>query len=847
MPAQKNKAVFLDRDGTINVEKHFLYEISGFEYIEGAVDGMKALSDMGFLLVVITNQSGIARGYYTEDDYLKLDKWMREDLMEKGVPIVATYYCPHLPNGKIERYAIDCDCRKPKTALYWRASEELNIDMDRSFAIGDKLRDLAICNESGTKGILLSDEPVSCEHVVCSSWKEAIAKISGLEEKIALYGLSTETERWINENDPGDSVAGLLDGFRSSGEMYGYPIIDLTEVLELGVKKIIVVARPGSCKAITKRIGGFCAENSISLFDVRGKDLLALNEVRYSFEGIAGYTRQDLHEKIKEVDVVSFDLFDTLITRSVLSYTDVFELVELRLAERGVTIPDLSSLRLRAEKELSVNAAPCLDEIYDFILNKTESEVMTASELSELEWNVDYSVMKPRYDMHEVFCQTVSSGKSVVITTDTYYSREKITAILDRFGFRGYDDILVSCECKRSKTQGLFEILKDRYSTSRILHIGDDEVADISGADSCGLGSFRVYSGSTLFDYAGEFGFSDIIGSLSDRIKVGMLISRLFNSPFCFENEDKTISVGSSSDIGYVFCAPMITDFAVWMNKTLEEQGYKQVLFCARDGYLLGKLFEELKYQGKQFYFLTSRTAAIRAGVETVEDIEYVDSMKYFGTASEATGVRFGVSVSEGGERNKDILARSKRLRDHYGKYVSSLGVNDKKIGMFDFVAKGTTQLYLQKLFSQHMKGFYFLQLEPEFMADKGVDIEPFYSEEEKDSSAIFDNYYVLETILTSPDPQLLEFDESGKPIYADETRSKKDIECFMRAHDGVLEFFEDYIGVLSTDNIEVNKNLDEALLALINKLKVTDTDFLDLKVEDPFFGRMTEMRDLLG
>ncbi len=74
-------------------------------------------------------------------------------------------------------------------------------------------------------------------------------------------------------------------------------------------------------------------------------------------------------------------------------------------------------------------------------------------------------------------------------------------------------------------------------------------------------------------------------------------------------------------------------------------------------------------------------------------------------------------------------------------------------------MAKGTTQMYLQKLFAQHIKGFYFLQLEPEFMADKGLDIEPFYSDEEKNSSAIFDNYYILETILTALFPQLEEFD----------------------------------------------------------------------------------------
>ena len=172
------KAVFLDRDGTINVEKHYLYKASEFEYIDGAVEGMKTLSEMGYLLVVVTNQSGIARGYYTEKDYKILDDWMKADLLKKGVSIAGSYYCPHLPDGTVKKYAIECECRKPKTGLYWQAARDLNIDMDNSYAIGDKTRDLSICNESGVKGILLSDAANDEDYIVCRNWKEIISVIA---------------------------------------------------------------------------------------------------------------------------------------------------------------------------------------------------------------------------------------------------------------------------------------------------------------------------------------------------------------------------------------------------------------------------------------------------------------------------------------------------------------------------------------------------------------------------------------------------------------------------------------------------------------------------------------------
>ena len=174
-----NKAVFLDRDGTINIDKKYLYKKEDFKYIDGAVEGLRTLSEMGYLLVIITNQSGIARGYYSEKDYHKLDSWLKNDLMNRGVVIAKSYYCPHLPEGKVKEYATECNCRKPKTSLFWQAQKELNIDMDLSYAIGDKLRDLCICSESGVKGILLGNiNGVDRGYHVCFGWKEIIDYIN---------------------------------------------------------------------------------------------------------------------------------------------------------------------------------------------------------------------------------------------------------------------------------------------------------------------------------------------------------------------------------------------------------------------------------------------------------------------------------------------------------------------------------------------------------------------------------------------------------------------------------------------------------------------------------------------
>jgi hypothetical protein len=168
-------------------------------------------------------------------------------------------------------------------------------------------------------------------------------------------------------------------------------------------------------------------------------------------------------------------------------------------------------------------------------------------------------------------------------------------------------------------------------------------------------------------------------------------------------------------------------------------------------------------------------------------------------------------------------------------------------MGLFDFVAKGTSQFYLQKLFTGHLKGFYFLQLEPEYMANKGLDIVSFYTDEEKENSAIYENYYILETILTAPFPQLNEFDDYGNPVYSKETRSRKDIECFEEVQRGILDYFYDYISIVTEEERQINKKLDERILSMINKVKILDENFMSLKVEDPFFGRTTDISDLIG
>ncbi len=146
-----NKAVFLDRDGTINEDYGYVYKVEDFKFIDDVPVALKRLNKLGYILIVISNQSGIGRGYYTKEDADKVFNYMIKVLKNKGVNISKYYYCPHVDND-------NCGCRKPKLGLFEDAIKEFDIDLDNSFAIGDKIRDLSICINTGVKGILISRE-----------------------------------------------------------------------------------------------------------------------------------------------------------------------------------------------------------------------------------------------------------------------------------------------------------------------------------------------------------------------------------------------------------------------------------------------------------------------------------------------------------------------------------------------------------------------------------------------------------------------------------------------------------------------------------------------------------------
>ncbi|OCX53959.1 histidinol phosphate phosphatase [Mucilaginibacter sp. PPCGB 2223] len=155
--SEKNKAVFLDRDGVLNKELgDYVCRLEDFKLLDN-FEALKALQDKGYLLIVATNQGGLAKGWYSEEILAQMHQHLRSEYHKHGVEITDIFYCPHHPE-----YTGDCDCRKPKPGLLLQGIAKYNIDPAQSYFIGDRERDVEAGTAAGVKGILIdSDQPIS--------------------------------------------------------------------------------------------------------------------------------------------------------------------------------------------------------------------------------------------------------------------------------------------------------------------------------------------------------------------------------------------------------------------------------------------------------------------------------------------------------------------------------------------------------------------------------------------------------------------------------------------------------------------------------------------------------------
>ncbi len=172
-----SKALFLDRDGVVNHDLGYVNKSSDIVFIDDIFKLTKMAQDLNYLIIVITNQSGIARGKYTEDEFLKLSSWIKDRFFANGVNLTRTYYCPHHPDFGNQKYKKVCLCRKPGSLLFNQAKEDFNIDMKASIMIGDKLSDLEAAKNAEVGSLLLFSNNINSEYETIPSLSAAMGRL----------------------------------------------------------------------------------------------------------------------------------------------------------------------------------------------------------------------------------------------------------------------------------------------------------------------------------------------------------------------------------------------------------------------------------------------------------------------------------------------------------------------------------------------------------------------------------------------------------------------------------------------------------------------------------------------
>ena len=646
-------------------------------------------------------------------------------------------------------------------------------------------------------------------------------------KRIVIYGLSYGT-KLIVENFPDFNICGLMDGYRTDGSIYEKKILSYQEVIALQIDMIIIVARPNITELIRNRIAAFCKKNSIVLFSADGKKLnIKMNKLDNEYFSIS---RELLQNKIDTYDIISFDVFDTLLMRKTLQPKDIFSLVEVRAMKEKNIQCAFEKNRILAEQNLLASFIPNYLQIYNelqFITGISDDE---KEYLMDLELRIESQMLIPRKEMVRVFDYAKSRNKKIYLISDMYLSSNWIGNQLKKAGIIGYDELMISNEYSTSKGQNLFNVFIHKVKDKKILHIGDSEAFDIMAAQRNGIDNFRILSAYDMLQISVYKEVLYEIVDLTGRLQVGYFIS-----PFALFESDGKGRVKTGRDIGYIYMAPIITDFLLWLANKIKDKKSARVLFSARDGYLIDKLYgilrkkESLIKLPEGLYFLTSRILCISASLFNEDDILWSMNNTFSGSPEELLKKRYFLTEGEIEyfdpnkyssisqyilAHKKAILSKSAEIREKYMEYISGLGLNgDDDLIFFDFVSTGTCQLCLSRLLNADLKGYYFYRFNTMDIAKQKLLIEAPYTSE----GILAANSLLLECILTSFVPTVKGFDSSGKPVYLEERRTEEELCYIKEVQDGIVEYFEDFIKYRDVDDLDAKDiSLGEIFLKFI-------------------------------
>lgn len=646
----------------------------------------------------------------------------------------------------------------------------------------------------------------------------------GDDSPLILYGIGENTKellRYAADNclEDENSIIGLMDSNTEGQTIYGKRVYSQEEVEKMPVKpKIVIVARDSAVSIIYNRISKL-TEKGIKIYKVDGT-LLNEEICIYSNHKLPYWQvgEQQLKDKIAKYDVLSFDLFDTLITRKTLIPSDVWEIMAEKKEVSAIARTSAEKfLTARKSAAVHVGIEKSLHEYYSYIGRELGLNEKQQERLWQMEFNTEKDVLLPRKKMAEIFNGAIEAGKTVVITTDMYFLEEELRELTEPLGIKGEYEMIVSCRYGCSKDKGdLFEVLKNKYqSEGKILHIGDNRHTDIYMAEKRGIDTFQIYSGYEMLMASDMQGILSKKRDLQGRNTIGEFAANMFNNPFALQGSQGHVETKTLYDAGFFFLGQFVWDFMVQFVEFVKKTAAEEVLFPSRDGWFFYNLYNKIREKEKTLpeaiYFKTSRRAATVSSIKNGEDIFRLCRRGFYGNTNDFFRERFGIEADETVRWENSleqtaalakkyealILDNAEKERAGYLEYLKTLGIepaNEKKTVFFDFVAGGTVQRHMEKLLNRKFAGCYVAAVTSGnhgSAESPDVEISPVYGSL---SSYGTDNpvsrlYLWLECIFTDKDNTFIKIDEKGEKVFGNE--KPKDFHGIEEIHKGIYHYVD--------------------------------------------------------
>lgn len=639
------------------------------------------------------------------------------------------------------------------------------------------------------------------------------------DQRIILYGIGRRTATLISHNQCFDFV-GLMD--RDSDnlgkKMYGLPIISLEQAEKQG--DIIIINAPRTYwKIIYKRI----SNSKIPVYFFNG-EAAKIETVKFSND--IPYWKENWENFGKKIDVykiILFDIFDVLLTKRILNWEDIYDLININLHNEGILNEqyNLTEMRNKALKNMNSIVAN-FDSLYIEIQKIYSLSNQMIEQMKKMEIKIVKKIIKPRYKMVDKYKKMLKDDKDIFLISDGYYVKEIVGEILNECGITvPLERIISFAEFERmKKDKELSKDLSGEYQNPKhYIYITSN---CLEKNKRLGIDIFFIMSTNDMLQNSSLNEIFNKVCDIEDSLIIGIIISKLFNDPFILGENCGEVYFNSCFDWGFCVWGNIVFTFIQWLIKKSKENEIKRFLFLARDGYLLKEdydfyrsLANEIDFPESE-YLYTSRRIAFVSTINSKEDYESWCAFPYNGLFGEYLKDRFFTSPNKN-DMNANVLIQlpddMKKVRTYilpykkeianeldgekrnYIDYLKKIDITDKD-AVVDTGYYGNIQDRLNRILGQKLQGLYFTCfLDKSNECSKNNIMIPCFQAEADlcaKNSKLREKTQLVESMFTAPYGMIVKVDECGEGVSAPSGKNQENFSSRLEVNEGVKEFINE-------------------------------------------------------